>query len=253
MVFFLLAHGPYLDLGAARLPLPMQWLWDAVPATRAFFATYRAGVVVSLAVSMLGALGLSWLAARTNRLVGVAICAAAGLLVLGESLLISPAPFPIKAAEVPALQVYRDLARRPGCGALLVVPYGVHDESLAMDLHRFHQIQHRHPLVHGVLKTPRRRMAAFHDRLYRAITGHATPPLRRARPGTPRLHFRYVLLHERLIRDHQRLPHVRAFLDRAAKLLKAYPAEGVRLYETLPAGKGVAYPRAAGLPGGRCL
>ena len=253
VVFFVLAHGSHLDLGSTRLPLPMQWLWDAVPASRALYATYRAAVVVSLVVAMLGTLGLAWLTVRLGRRLGAVLCAAAGLLVLGEALLVSPAPFPIKVAAAPALEVYADLARRPGCGAVLVVPYGVHDESLAMDLHRFHQIQHRHPLAHGVLKTPRRRMAAFHDRLYRAITGHDPPPLRRARPGQPRLHFRYVLLHERLIKDRQRLPGVRAFLDRAARLVKAYPDQGVRLYETIPAGQGAAYPRAPGLPGGRCL
>ena len=255
-VFFIMAHGPYLEIGSARLTLPMQWLWDAAPASSALYATYRAAVVVSLAVAALASMGLARAATRLGRRAGLALCAVAGLVVLAEVLLLSPAPFPIRSSAVPALQAYEDLARKKDCGAVLVVPYGVHDESLAMEVHRYHQTFHRHPLVHGVLKTRRLSMGAFHDRLYQAVTGHAPPPLRRASPGASRLHFRYVLLHERLIRNRERLPFVRAFLDGAARLVREYPGDGIRLYETLPgpgAGGKVSYPRIPGLPGGRCL
>ena len=94
-------------------------------------------------------------------------------------------------------------------------------------------------------------MGQFHDGLYQAISGHAPPPLRRARAALERLHFRYVVLHEQLIRDPQRLPAIRAFLDRTLKLKRVYPGDGIRLYETLPfhQGKGgPQYPRSPGLP-----
>ena len=255
VVFVGVAQGPYAELGSLRIPLPMQWIWDAVPQSRALYATYRAAVVVSLALAMLASMGLSRLVANVKQSTGLALCAAAGLLVLGEALLVSPAPFPIKSSAVPSSRAYQDLASSGDCGAVLVVPYGVHDESLAMEVHRFHQTFHRHPLVHGVLKTRPRAMAAFHDRLYQAVTGHAPPPRRRARPGAPRLHFRYVLLHERLIRNRERLPGVRAFLDGAARLVRHYPAEGIRLYQTRQTGpsKKPPYPRSAALPAGQCL
>ena len=249
--FVMLAHGPYLDLGPWRLPLPMQWIWDTLPASRAFYATYRAAVVVSLVLAVVAAMGLARLATRLGPRAGHALCAVAGLAMLLEVLLLSPAPFPIKASPAAVPPVYHDLARARDCGALLVVPYGVHDESLALERHRYHQTVHRHPLVHGVIKTPRRRMGQFHDGLYQAISGHAPPPLRRARAALERLHFRYVVLHEQLIRDPQRLPAIRAFLDRTLKLKRVYPGDGIRLYETLPfhQGKGgPQYPRSPGLP-----
>ena len=255
-VFTIVAYGPYWELGSLRVPLPMQWLWDAVPASRTFYATYRAAVVVSLAVAVLASLGLARVAARLGPWWGHGLCTAAGLAILAEALLVSPAPFPIKTCQVQVARVYRDLARTGDCGAVLVVPYQVHDESLIMEVHHFYQAVHRHPLVHGDLRTPLRRMGEFHNRLYEAVTGHAPPPGRRARPTEVRLHFRYVLLHEHLIRNRQRLPAVRAFLDSATRLLRAYPQEGIRLYETIPlvAGEGAPkYPRSEGLPGGRCL
>lgn len=245
--FLLLAHGPTLRLGSLSVPLPLRLLWEVAPVTQAFYITYRAVLVVSLALAVLGAMGLAAALKPLGLRLRGAVCAVAGCAIMAEALLVSPAPFPLKAHRFDIPRAYHDLARRDDCGAVLQVPYEAHNDNIAFELHLFHQSVHSRPLVHGDLKTKLHQLGAFHSGLFQAVTGRASAD---APPTTsrPALHFRYAVLHERMV-PAGRLPAVRAFLERGLRLVRAYPGEGVRLYETRVDGP---YPRAPGLPR-RCL
>ena len=253
LLFMVFAHGPALKLGGVTVPLPLGLLWDLVPPTKTLYVTYRAVGVVALALAVLAAGGLARLTAGRSTGVRVLACCAAAGLFLAETFFLSPSPAPVKSHRVVVPEVYRDLARAPGCGALLVLPYEAHDEALSFEPHRYYQIIHGKPLVHTVLGTPVRDMGRFHTELTQIILGQ--PPSEATEDQqTPRLHFQYVVLRERLIKP-ENLEMVRAFLNLALHEIKRYPADRIRLYETKRSGGlGLApvFPRDTRLPR-RCL
>lgn len=253
LVFVVLAHGPELRVGEWRVPLPLSLLWDHVPKTKTLYVTYRAVGVVAMCLTSLGVWALAALIDRAPRLIRLLVCVGVAGLFLAETFFVSPSPCPVKTHPVPVPQVYRDLARTADCGAVLVAPYEAHNHNLSFEPHRYYQIIHRHPLAHTVLGTPLLKMGRFNTELTRAITGRP-PEEPDTYKGKPTLHFRYVILRERLILP-QWLRGTHSFLGRELREVKRYPADRIRLYETRPAdgnGPTPAFPRAPNLPQ-RCL
>jgi hypothetical protein len=67
LVVFLLSLGPTLTIRAGEvtgIPLPYRWLWDYVPGFTAIRAPVRWAVLVTLALSMLAAIGITRLQKR---------------------------------------------------------------------------------------------------------------------------------------------------------------------------------------------
>ncbi len=123
LTFFLLALGPVLHVGGrtALLPggreisLPYGWLMQVIPFVKISRSVSRFDVMVMLALAVLAAFGLAWLAQRGN---GGRLAAAAAIgLILFEFL---PAPYPMSPPDTP--DFYAALARDPRDGAVLNLP-----------------------------------------------------------------------------------------------------------------------------------
>jgi hypothetical protein len=132
--FYLLMLGPYLHVAGAyvtvadrQVPLPFLALFDAVPLFQRVSHPFRLVMPVQL--------GLAVLAARALADAPAWLRAAAPALVLAESLLASPAPWPLPRAdtEIPAYTaVLRD---DPVPGAVLDLPIGVPNLERAVYLY----------------------------------------------------------------------------------------------------------------------
>jgi len=123
LVFFILALGPVLHIGGrtALLPggseivLPYGWLARTIPFMEITRSVSRYDIMVMLALAVLAAWGVDWLArgGRAGRLAAAAACAA----ILFEFL---PAPYPMSLPDTPAW--YRTLAADARDGAVLNLP-----------------------------------------------------------------------------------------------------------------------------------
>ncbi len=236
---FLLALGPYVDVGSARVPLPYALVHAALGnqyRTPMRFAT--PGV---LALAMLVALTLdrlisnfqpptSNLQSQTSNLklqtlksrLHLALIAALALLFVLDYRLLEP--FPI--THMPDYQAYRDIAAEPGEFAVLDIPIGVRTGFAIVgrgEYLQYYQPIHQRPIPAGYLsRLPNEIMDYFfYDPLVGSLTlSHALPPMAEVDAELERLirdwNVGYVILH----RDMLEPGRVKAFTD----LLDRQPA-----------------------------
>jgi hypothetical protein len=124
MAFGLLALGPFVVIGGVNTQIAGPWaLLRYVPVIGLARSPGRFSVVFGLAVAVLFALALAWLARRypQQRRLVLMPCAA---LLLFELL---PAPRPLYSAAVPA--IYRQVAAAPAGTVILEIPFGIRDGS----------------------------------------------------------------------------------------------------------------------------
>ena len=159
MAFGLLALGPFVVIGGANTQIPGPWaLLRYVPVIGLARSPGRFSVVLGLAVAVLFALALAWLARRypqQRRLVLVS-CAA---LLLFELL---PAPRPLYSAAVPA--IYQQVAADQAGTVILEIPFGIRDGSWSVGNFTastmFFQTMHRKTVMGGYLsRVPHRRIS----------------------------------------------------------------------------------------------
>jgi hypothetical protein len=159
LLCFLLALGPYLDIGSTRIPLPYSLVHAALGnqyRTPMRFAT--PGV---FALAMLVALTLNHFSARFNldrfRLSSPALAALRRGFVVGLSLLFTLdyrllQPFPI--THMPDYQAYHTIAVEPGDFTVLEIPIGVRTGFAVVgrgEYLQYYQTIHRRPIPSGYL------------------------------------------------------------------------------------------------------
>ncbi|MCK6521999.1 hypothetical protein L6R49_11210 [Myxococcota bacterium] len=155
VVSWLLALGPFLYIGGDHallpggvfIPLPFYALWASLPLFSTISHAYRFVVLTQLALGVLAACAL----ARRPRLAPLA-----ALAVLVDSVLLSPAEWPVPAAETTTPAVY---SRIEGPGAVIDLPVSL--QSLAQGRYALYQITHGRPIPYA-LNTPT--PAALDDR-----------------------------------------------------------------------------------------
>lgn len=243
---FLVAHGYCLLVGASSsgsssstISLPLMWMYQLVPAIGAFAVPYRAVAVVTLCLGVLTALGLRRIGARWTTRRRWLLCILAGAAIVAETRWLSPVPFPLPSRTAVAPQVYRDIAARSGCGAVLDVPNEAQGLGAGANLpFIYHQSSHGRPTVlhlhYGPLHEPR--MTPFQRGLARA-GGRSTERSLRPEEDTYLLDFGFVVLHENRLSG-QTLEAVRGYLDTHLRLDRVYPQDGIRLYTPVPARDG---------------
>jgi hypothetical protein len=141
-IFGVLMLGPYLYVGGQyvtlddrKLPLPFLAFFDAFPIFARISHPFRFVVPVQLGLAVLASLG-------ARRLPPWA-AGAAGLALTVESLLLSPAPWPLvrSPTEMPASTAL--LAEDPTPGAVLDLPMGL--PNLERAIYNYWQIGHGRP------------------------------------------------------------------------------------------------------------
>lgn len=151
LTFFVLALGPYLQVGGfntsvARFPIPLPYLlFHQLPFMDILRIPSRFAVGAILAMAVLAAIGIAALE-RSRRLARLSpqmrLWLMGGVAVLiAFEYLPRPVPMtPVTANQVPPF--YRRVAATPGSGAILEVPYFEHTSL-------FYQTYHDRPTVGG--------------------------------------------------------------------------------------------------------
>jgi hypothetical protein len=181
--FGLLALGPFVHVAGLNTYVPGPWaLLRYVPVIGLARTPTRFMTVVMLAVSVLFAAALVWLASRTPVRRRVFLTAVAAVLVLE----LLPAPRPLYSADVPS--IYRHVAAAPADARVLELPLGIRDGTSSVGnftaRSQFFQTYHHKPLVGGYLsRVSRRRIAAMRrfEMLDALIALSEGQPLDRAR------------------------------------------------------------------------
>ncbi len=143
LAFFVLSLGPVLHIagrtqllpGGRELPLPYGWLVAIVPFMEISRSVSRMDVMVMLALAVLAALGVAWLAGR-GRIARVAPVTVLSLIIF-EFL---PAPYPMSPPDTP--DWYEALAADPRPGAVMNLPMNWDRPGYLL-----YQTVHRKPLI----------------------------------------------------------------------------------------------------------
>ncbi len=174
---FLLSLGPFLKVlpGLDHGPVLPYWLFWYVPFVSAAWVPGRWIVVALLAWALLVAEGLERLGTQRWRMLALA-----GILF--ESVAV---PLPMTRPEIPPL--YSALARDPGPGAVLELPFGLRDGRIFWGFffeaeRLYYQTAHGRPMVGGYLsRIPDRIIEAYRNepvlrRLVALQNDPAAPP-----------------------------------------------------------------------------
>lgn len=159
IVFGALALGPFVHVAGVQTYVPGPWaLLRYVPVVGMARTPGRFSIVLMLAVAVLFACALTWLARRWPQR-RVLILSVAGAALVFELL---PAPRPLYSAAVPA--VYRQVRAAPADARLLELPFGVRDGTSSVGdfsaRSQFFQTMHAKPLLGGYLSRVSRRRVA---------------------------------------------------------------------------------------------
>ena len=150
LLAFLLALGPLLQIAGhpfGRVPLPYR-LVQLIPGVNVSRVPARFALLVTLALAVLGGLGLVGLRARFPRLdQGMWRSVVTPLLAVALLAEHVAAPYPLTATEVPPF--YQELAASGEQGAVLEIPF-----SMTRSGSLFGQTVHGHPIVGGYLSRP---------------------------------------------------------------------------------------------------
>ncbi|MGH9255058.1 MAG: hypothetical protein ACRD3C_10860, partial [Vicinamibacterales bacterium] len=162
LVFGALALGPFVHLLGVNTHVPGPWAFlRYVPIIGLARTPGRFSVVVMLALAVLFAMGLCWLAGRWPRR-RRALLLATGALLVFELL---PAPRPLYSAAVP--RIYHHIADAPGDLRVLELPTGVRDGTRSFGNFtartQYFQTVHGKRLIGGYLsRVSRRRVTDVH-------------------------------------------------------------------------------------------
>jgi len=151
-VFFVLSLGPHLYLhgrfptvDGRRIPLPFLPLFDALPLLSRVSHPFRFATGVSLAVGVLGSLGIAR-AARPARHAPLALALSAAFLL--EIATISPAALPVPASDARIPEFYTTIAEDPEPGAVLDLPLSL--PNLERAVYLWYQTRHHRPVPWGL-------------------------------------------------------------------------------------------------------
>lgn len=159
LVFLLLSLGPVLIFGFPNFqpwqvnhPLPFYYLFNWVPGFSMFLRPGRLQVMTVLGLCVALGLGLSqvrtrgWLPSAWAR---GALLVLVGLAGLGELFLIMPrmGDRPLVNTRIPAY--YHELARQPGLGAFIEVPFRPLGQNPYNSRYLYYQTAHGHPLFNN--------------------------------------------------------------------------------------------------------
>ena len=178
--FFFLSLGPVLHIagrtallpGGREIPLPYAWLVRVVPFMNISRSVSRFDAMVMLALAVLAALGLNWLACLGRA--GRAAAIAAMALVVFEFL---PIPYPMSFPDTPAW--YKTLAADPRPGSVLILPMEWDRPNYLLD-----QTTHGKPMVAGYISREDPRMLVELAPVFQPFR-HLGPEHHRLRPGCP--------------------------------------------------------------------
>ena len=141
---FLYVGGDYVQVAGGWVPLPFLAFYEAFPMFSRISHAYRFVQGATVALCVLVAFLVAAVERRRGRrvAVGLAVVLAAGRV--AESLLATPAVFPLPTSEVVAHPVFRELRD----GAVLDLPVGV--PVLARSQYLAGQLVHGQPVVYGL-------------------------------------------------------------------------------------------------------
>jgi len=216
---FVLALGPYMDIGSTRVPLPYTLVHQLLGhqyRTPMRFATPGVFALAMLVVLTLDRFTRhSSLVTRHPSLITRFIVAALSVLLILDYQLLRPFPFTV----MPDYQAYRDIAAAPGDFAVLEIPIGVRTGFAVVgrgEYLQYYQTIHQRPISSGYLsRLPNEIMDFFfYDPLVGALTlSRALPPQAEVDAALEKLirdwNIGYVILH----RDMLEPGRVRAFGD----------------------------------------
>lgn len=226
---YLYVNGSYLTVDDWKIPMPFLPLYKAIPAFQRISHPFRFVMGVQLGLGILAAAGLARRPQWTH--------AIAVVLVLGESLLASPGPWPLTRASV-TMPVYTQLVHDdPVPGAVVDLPINV--PNLERAVYLYYQTAHGRPSPYSLNEPLPPILARSH--LTRAILVaeggqlDSLPPslgsldLVVAGRAMARLGVRYIVVHEHMY-PAERLASVLTLLRTAlgAELLDT--GEGERVW-----------------------
>lgn len=244
-VFFVLGLGPHLyvhgrfpTIDGRRIPLPFLPLFDALPLLSRVSHPFRFATGVSLAVGVLGSLGVARVA-RPARHAPLALGLSAAFLL--EIATISPASLPVPASDASIPELYAAIAEDPAPGAVLDLPLSL--PNLERAVYLWYQTRHHRPVPWGLNEPMPELLRA--NRLTAEIirveggTGLGLPPRLPALELTlgarelSRSGLRYVVLHGALYPEDKRAT-IEALLDGVLGVPAARPDPGVSVYRLDP-------------------
>jgi hypothetical protein len=242
LVFFLLALGPflfwngsYVELGQGWIPLPFLGLHKALPLFSRISHAYRFTVGVTLALALVGAWGLRWLALRHGPRWALLAALLLGLGRVAESWYASPAVMPLPAASTATTPLYATL----GEGAVLDLP--VSRQVLDRSRYLMGQAVHGQPIPYG-LNDPSPRYL-YSNRFTRYIIALERNPIAFLPPSLPYLDLalgseaaaasglRSIVVHMDEY-PRQQLPKILQVLDMVAEPVTE--SDGIRVYRLEP-------------------
>lgn len=155
LVFFFISLGPVLKFDGELTGIPLPYiLISEFPLITIFRAIGRAEILVFLAISILAAMGLSYILSKnniSNTRKTIIYFSITGFIVF-ELLLI---PFPTQTLQVP--EIYYEIANDPNFFVVMEIPLGGNgDLKLAGDsMYKYFQTVHEKPILNGgVPRTP---------------------------------------------------------------------------------------------------
>ncbi len=247
LVFGVLAMGyqlvllPGSDPGIAGhgVPLPLALLHLLLPvAAEHFSVPYRLAIGCYLGLAMLAGLGLSWLAARLPRPLGLALASLLGLLVLWEALWSTalPSPLPVMPFEPP--QVYDDLRAMPDGGVVLDIPWrSDREDGPGSRLYPLYRLRHLHPVGVGVDgRIPPHVHGPFHEVVEAWLIDFRSTLDQQGRQaadtsGPIDAPADYFVIHDALLSPNERVL-MHGLLLGLAKPIREYPEDGIRLFRS---------------------
>lgn len=194
---YLYVNGAYVTVADRRIPLPFLAFFEAFPVFARISHPFRFVVPVQLGLAVLATLGARQLPRHWM--------AAAGALLLVESLLLSPAPWPIARSPTEMPESNTILAEDAVRGAVLDLPMGL--PNLERAIYNYWQIGHGRPSPYSLNEPNPEVLDRSH--LTRALRVSEAGRLDRLPPLLPdldlvvsgralgQLGIRYVVMHER--------------------------------------------------------
>ncbi len=243
-VFFLLALGPYLNVGGEyvrvagrRVPLPFLLVFELLPVFDRISHPFRFVTGVMLALAVLSAVALRHGLRRAPVGARAAAAGAVALAFVAETALGSPAPVPVAASDAAIPAAYAAMAEDPTPGAVLDLPLTL--PNLERGIYTWYQTVHHRP-VPWSLNEPMPQAALDNHLLATLIRLEAT----RARTLAPRLPeldlvasgrllaregYRYVVVHERFYPDFK-LRQVMTLLRAVFGEPEPWPADRLQVF-----------------------
>ncbi len=247
LVFVVVAMGreTSLENGRDAVTLPMGYLTSVLPQGRALIFVYRAVAVVSLALSVIAALGLGALLERLSRRWRVPATVGVFALLALDFLLLSPAPWPLPVEQFQLPRAYGELPRTPRRHGLVEFPCELEQLHTAYAgapgaLARLNQRQLFYQAFHGwglgMVDKGNDHRPVYRTALLRGmisiVAGGQDPDTASEQESLEQLRrdgFRRLMLHEAHV-PAASLPVLKGYLERVLPRSRSYPAERLTVY-----------------------